>query len=732
MMVQEGSRAQADRLFSPTRSNGYEHRQSAHGQYANLSDSDDPTNTAMFLDESEEDELKGVAPGTPQAYKQLGQLTVKSITRQRVSQTPGRPINGAQEYKPSASRNSRYTNAESPSKKGKNHTDPSSAIPMLTPATRPRLASRQIPKDTTVPESVRRIRSSRRASNILDKIKHTSPEPKPDNSGPLVDLRTVVRNPRTGVNPSFDKNEFSPLLSKLNKLKEQHAGHAPLWSQKPLEGFDADDGRKTPESKPRRYGPGTPYNMLRALSEKSTESGPSSRRVSESSRAREDGAANGSDFGADPFMSTPVKQNKHKSSSSAPMTENRQRIESLRKLFDEHKHELMANDTMDDTKATPVPTRNRGDLLAELDSEQQQQQQRNGTEALYPSRLSQMSSIRHSDAAAADELLRSPSPQRPTKPLELNGAAADELLRSPSPQRPTKPLELNGAAADEAANSVSSLLLSFNSKQDNDPLKPIPFLLNQIEQQQQDPQWTGNRSNLIDLSSRLNSSIYALNNGLREHYMRSSEAIPEQHAEPAGGEATRDTTRSPETKPVDDERLIDGTLKANTSQSELEGQVETLRKTMEETKQIVFAIQSEIGQQRQVHVAEDTKLDDIVRLLGALDMRLHMLEDRQRLDQSINNSTANSPMARRTNAGSTKIHPNSTQAQDVLSRLGQVIVHCLSRYPLMIIGALFIILVSELIVISGVRLDVYSLNGYGRYALDEVKRHMSMPPQQPS
>ncbi|KAJ2630373.1 hypothetical protein H4R22_002713 [Coemansia sp. RSA 1290] len=708
MMVQERSRAQPSRLFAPTHSNGYEYQQSAQGQFPNinLSDSDDPTNTAMFLDESEEDELKDVAPGTPQAYKQLGQLTVKSITRQRVSQTPGRPTNGTRDSKPSISRNSRYVNVESPSKKGKNHTDSSSAMPMLTPAPQARLASERIPKDTTVPESVRRIRSSRRASNILDKIKHASPEPKTDNSGPLVDLRTVVRNPRTGVNPSFDKNEFSPLLSKLNKLKEQSAGHAPLWNQKPLEGFGADDGCKTPESKPRRYGPGTPYNMLRALSEKSTESGSNSRRVSGSSRAREDGAANGGDFGADPFMSTPVKQNKHKSSNSAPRTENRQRIESLRKFFDEHKHELMVNDTMDDAKSTPVPTRNRGDLLAELDSEQQQC---NDTEASDPSRISQVSSIRHSDAAAVDE-----------------------LLRSPSPLRPKKPFELNGAATDEAANSASSLLLSFNSKQGNDPLKPIPFLLNQIEQQQQDPQWTGSRSNLIDLSSRLNTSIYALNNGLREHYMRSSEAVPEQLAEPAGGEATRDTNKPPVAETADGERLVDATLKANTSQSELEGQVETLRKTMEETKQIVFAIQSEIGQQRQVHVAEDTKLDDIVRLLGALDMRLHMLEDRQRLDQSMNNSTANSPMARRTNAGSTKIHPNNTQAQDLLSRLGQVIVHCLSRYPLMIIGALFIILISELIVISGVRLDVYSLNGYGRYALDEVKRHMSMPPQPPS
>ncbi|KAJ2851713.1 hypothetical protein IWW36_000858 [Coemansia brasiliensis] len=673
-------------------------------------DSDDPTNTAMFLDESEEDELKGVAPGTPQAYKQLGQLTVKSITRQRVSQTPGRLMNGTKDPKPSVSRSSRYVNAESPSKKGRNHTALNSAMPMLTPAPQARMGSERNPtKDISVPESVRRIRSSRRASNILDKIKHASPEPKPDNSGPLVDLRTVVRNPRTGFNPNFDKNEFSPLISKLNKLKEQNnASHAPTWSQKPLEGFNADDGCKTPESKPRRYGPGTPYNMLRALSEKSSESGSNSRRTSESSRARDTEPAHEHNFGADPFMSTPVKQDKHKSSNSAPMTENRQRIESLRKLFDEHKHELMANDTMDDAKATPVPTRNRGDLLAELDSEQQQQH--NEVEASYPSRISQMSSIRHSDAAAVDE-----------------------LLRSPSPLRPKKPLELDGAATDEAANSASSLLLSFTSKQNNDPTKPIPFLLNQIEQQQQDPQWAGDHSNLIDLSSRLNTSIYALNNGLREQFMRSSEAVPEQQARVAGDKATRGTDKPLPAETADSGRLIDATLKANTSsQSELEGQVETLRKTMEETKQIVFAIQSEIGQQRQVHVAEDTKLDDIVRLLGALDMRLHMLEDRQRLDQSISGSAASSPLTRRTNTGSTKIHPNNTQAQDMLSRLGQVIVHCLSRYPLMIIGALFIILISELIVISGVRLDVHSLNGYGRYALDEVRRHMSMPPPPPS
>ncbi|KAJ2610394.1 hypothetical protein EV177_003992 [Coemansia sp. RSA 1804] len=47
-------------------------------------ESDDPTNTAMCLDENDEKELHGVAPNTPMAFEKLGQLTAKSISRQKL------------------------------------------------------------------------------------------------------------------------------------------------------------------------------------------------------------------------------------------------------------------------------------------------------------------------------------------------------------------------------------------------------------------------------------------------------------------------------------------------------------------------------------------------------------------------------------------------------------------------------------------------------------------------
>ncbi|KAJ2385249.1 hypothetical protein H4S02_004424 [Coemansia sp. RSA 2611] len=574
---------------------------------------------------------------------------------------------------------------------------------MLTPAPTERAEPCRLleANDETVPLSVRRIRSSRRAGSILDKIKQTSPKAAPGTTAPLLDLGTVARNPRPSLDPNFNKNRFSPfVLSKF--ARPQNGSSKPALVLEPqLRALaePADDVCKTPESKPRRYGPGTPYNMLRALSEKSSESG--SRRPSSSDKPNELRSGDTQEYGVDPFMSTPVKQRTRAANESAPRSEHRQRIETLRKFFDKHLNDLIPNEAPDNTKTTPPPRRNNAELLISFDTADQR---RGETSVPYTSHISQASSIRQSDGP--EELLQSPSPLRPHRSLKET---------------------VNGTVDNDSA---TSLLLSFTSKQDIDGTRPIPFLLNQIEQQQQqDEQWTGDRSNLIDLSSRLNSSIHALNHGLREQLARTTAATNDQaNLTPTAEAEETSSARAVNSSAPGRDRLIDTSIRTETSQqSELEGQVETLRKTMEETKSIVFSIQSQLGQQQQTHVAEDTKLGDIVRLLGALDMRLHMLEDRQRLDQSVNGSAAGSPMARRTNAGSTKMHPNNTQSQDLLSRLGQFIVHCLSQYPLMIIGALFIILISELLLISGFRLDLQSLNGYGRYAMDEVKRHINMP-----
>ncbi|KAJ2692663.1 hypothetical protein GGH99_001593, partial [Coemansia sp. RSA 1285] len=106
-------------------------------------ESDDPTNTAMCLDENDEKELHGVAPNTPMAFEKLGQLTAKSISRQKVAQTPGKTRTGLgstgqrTETADSARASTWYTNAGSPSKKGRqNNNDAdllSSAIPRLAP-----------------------------------------------------------------------------------------------------------------------------------------------------------------------------------------------------------------------------------------------------------------------------------------------------------------------------------------------------------------------------------------------------------------------------------------------------------------------------------------------------------------------------------------------------------------------------------------------------------------------
>ncbi|KAJ2350641.1 hypothetical protein GGF43_004269, partial [Coemansia sp. RSA 2618] len=352
-------------------------------------DSDDPTNTAMFLDESEESELERIMPGTPQAFKQLGQLTVKSITRQRVSQTPVRPPNGtssnSQHTQSSKSRNSRYDNTESPSKKGKGHASSlQTAIPMLTPMPAPAARAEAVrtkgANDMSVPMSVRRIQSSRRASRILNKIKQASPEAKPRTDGPLVDVGTAGRNSRISLGPNFNKNEFSPFLfSKLTKLRENRTSDQSAGEQPPppppllqMNVGQSDDVCKTPESKARRYGPSTPYNMLRALSEKSSESGSTSRYPSGSAKPNELGSGNSEALGADPFMSTPAKQKHDPPSGAAEKSEHRQRIESLRKFFDKHLGELMPSETEDHAKATPAPTRNHGELLISFDTADQQ------------------------------------------------------------------------------------------------------------------------------------------------------------------------------------------------------------------------------------------------------------------------------------------------------------------------------------------------------------------------
>ncbi|KAJ2378440.1 hypothetical protein IW150_000801 [Coemansia sp. RSA 2607] len=102
-----------------------------HGGDIDSDDSDDPTNTAMILEENDEDELKQIPPGTPMAISKLSQLTVNSIRRRRISQTPGRTpcITGSNTGNPlsaksksehgSSSKKHYVDDMGSPSKKGR-------------------------------------------------------------------------------------------------------------------------------------------------------------------------------------------------------------------------------------------------------------------------------------------------------------------------------------------------------------------------------------------------------------------------------------------------------------------------------------------------------------------------------------------------------------------------------------------------------------------------------------
>ncbi|KAJ1959016.1 hypothetical protein GGI12_004564 [Dipsacomyces acuminosporus] len=685
-------------------------------------DSDDPTNTAMFLDEDDENELRGIAPGTPLAYKKLGQLTVKSITRQRKAQTPAKQGYGmgtGQTSEYSARETSRYARMESPSKKGKERTAAATsltaALAAATPGNARSISTPNPAAEENVPRSVRAIRSSRRAASILSAIKSTSPPNRTDRTPSNIPAPkfSSAGSYHTTLDPEFEKNEFSPIVfSRMSRWKESVISARLQRSQQPAAKPAEDDGYQTPTMKPYQLGSSTPYNILKALSEKSNESHVVDPiRNSTSPSKHNDSNANGhtdADYSPDLLdmlngSDTPKQQRTTKTLiPETPQTEHRQRIDHLRKFFSDQKSVLP---TRAQNGGGRAPAGDKGDdgLLISFDTADQS---KSGISNPLTSQFSQASTIRKPYDQV--DLLHSPTPMR-TANVQINGFGGSPF---------------DGDDDDGDAGFVSPLALSNTGKKRyRDSQKPIPFILNQHTDQEEPA--NDSRSNLIDLSSKLNSSIHALNVGLRDHLKqaRKSIAAPENIGETAEAiqQAGKRLNQSL-AEIIPKTTLIDGSFAPDQGYTDgLEGQVKTLREAMEDTKKIMYDIQQELGQQRQGHSAEDAKLDDIVRLLGALDMRLHLLEGRQKLEMA----------PQRTNAGSTKIRPGE-QPRDIISRIGQAIVYCLGRYPLMIIGALFIVLVTELFVISGYGLDIQAMRGLGRHAFEGVKKHIVMPPQQPS
>ncbi|KAJ2824816.1 hypothetical protein GGI24_003316, partial [Coemansia furcata] len=487
-IVAAGGRSKADNPFNPGDS---DEDDDGIGM-----DSDDPTNTAMFLDDSEEKELHGVPPGTPQAFRKLGQLTVKSISRQKDSQTPGRT-----QTRPSAvpqlgksgsvGRNAHYTNSVSPSKKG--HHGGNDMV--MSGAAAPVRSSEPV-----VPMSVLRLRASQRAGKILDNIKGATPlfDSRIAPSGGVLPLQFGVpssQHPRVNLDPEFDKNEFSPIVfSKQRKAKRQSAAEPRLEDlAREMSALDEDEDEneepKTPENKARLPAAGTPYGLLRALSERSNESRMAERPPAPPSMDAEKGYLQLKNLPGNALMRTPEKQSTlNLLGDTPPQTLSRERLDSLRKFFREHSNAAHVPPVAGSGKSKTTTRKDDSNLLISFDTFDHQQSQQQSNEALAPlntSTLSQISSIRPSDGTVMN-FLNSPSPLRPLK-MPADGLCSPPLLGDDS-------------------DSLLSLLPDISAR-DHDSSKPVPFLLNQIwkqQQEQREKKAAGNSGNLIDLSSRLN------------------------------------------------------------------------------------------------------------------------------------------------------------------------------------------------------------------------------------
>ncbi|KAJ2795342.1 hypothetical protein H4R21_005147, partial [Coemansia helicoidea] len=476
-----------------------------------VGDSDDPTNTAMFLDESEENELVDMAPGTPQAFKKLGQVTVKSISRQRDSQTPGRTIQRSAE-----GGSARYNNAESPSKKGRgSHTALlSSRIPAPPTA---RAAGRRLDEaNDGVPLSVRKIRSSQRAANILDRIKHAPSDAKSNGKESaagsivdgvlLLDSRAPDRPCGTALQPSLAPREGPKFALPRPPELEDEASRVGDLREKLLE--IQQQQQQQQQQHTARTSPGdVPHNGKHT---------------------------------------TPYRE----------LT----RIEGMRQFFSQPHHEAAAGAA---SEAATGTVRRNGNLLISFDAPDRQECDGSAPLSLQ---LSQVSSIPNVDEAV--DLLQSPSPSPQARDME---GVPRSLRLVPE------------------WDSGSPLLLSFTSRfQEHDMGGPVPFVLNSAGAPGLCDLDTDEPADLIGLSSRLNASICALNHGLREHMVGNAATQTGGDVMGAAADAMErvgaELNQSLVSLAPRARNVVGGSPgTASASPSEIEGQLETLRKTMEDT-----------------------------------------------------------------------------------------------------------------------------------------------------
>ncbi|KAJ2719977.1 hypothetical protein GGI07_004887 [Coemansia sp. Benny D115] len=727
-------------------------------------DSDDPANTAMFLDEKEEMELVGVVPGTPMALKKLGMMTVKSIERQRASNTPRKAA-------PVVDRDKRFVQWE----RDRVHNVPSYPDDSLSPTRKGRsrgltmemsikdLGTRQERKlvqtraseptnlsgeeeRSSTPVVVRRLKSARRASEILDKIRAHESMPGSEfgaASGKLDQNRAAEfgrARGKGGIVPAGFQNGRRQSADNGTgaRLLDSRADGNPLTLSGDYFGKELDDLLAS--------GPPSPSELA-------------AQRVSQrqqrlSNISGEDRGPNNKATGREENNTivtpqrTPVKQIGTSVSVlgdvslATPMSEHRHRLETLRSyfgkrkpqpLFEQEQH-LAPSEPFETMQHTPRRKPHLDNMLISFENiEQQPQPQRSGVFVPSSGQISQLSPI-YPDKEQSGIMLQSPSPSpKPSSGILSPVAAGSDILPLAQTTPPTSD-RLDGLKRQG----------SFDFKR----MQSSPV--------GQDATPTC-RSDLIDLSSRLNMSIDALNTGLRGHAMlgNDGEDRPEQmdltkaaEAAKAAKQVSVELTRSIAgleatagdqhgIAGVVEEKPTPADLSTDEAKLGLDWQVNALRDTMVETKNIVSAIRSELDQQKQGTglLLTEAKLDDIMRLLGALDMRLQMLESRRHRDTAASENLCDQQPV---SSGSTKVHGGAkagerggVQEQGVLGIVGRFIGDCLNRYPYIVIGVLVIVLVSELLVIGGIG-PMRGMQTMGQFAANGLARQMALTMQRPS
>ncbi|KAJ1948958.1 hypothetical protein FBU59_001358 [Linderina macrospora] len=159
---------------------------------------------------------------------------------------------------------------------------------------------------------------------------------------------------------------------------------------------------------------------------------------------------------------------------------------------------------------------------------------------------------------------------------------------------------------------------------------------------------------------------------------------------------------------------------------ELEGQIQALRQMMEETKSLVSAIQHEVSQHRPAAPPppDESKLDNIVDLLNGLDLRLDQLETSKARPTPV---TLRSPTT--VEPAKVDILEKPRQLLQAAGLVGHNILDYIAENPLVIVGILLAILLSELFVLSGsYTVLMYRLRFAGRYAFEGMRQHVILPP----